>query len=85
MYSYEQIEEKLKGNQIIYVEKQDDKVDYQAEKYNFVYREINYEKDKLQERKQEIMELRKQTLGKEEQENLLNELNEIIYKLAKIK
>ena len=45
----------------------------------------NYEKDKLQERKQEIMELRKQTLGKEEQENLLNELNEIIYKLAKIK
>ena len=31
------------------------------------------------------MELRKQTLGKEEQENLLNELNEIIYKLAKIK
>ena len=38
----------------------------------------NYEKDKLQERKQEIMELRKQTLGKEEQENLLNELNEII-------
>ena len=30
----------------------------------------NYEKDKLQERKQEIMELRKQTLGKEEQENL---------------
>ena len=46
---------------------------------------LNYEKDKLQERKQEIMELRKQTLGKEEQENLLNELNEIIYKLAKIK
>ena len=46
---------------------------------------LNYEKDKLQERKQEIMELRKQTLRKEEQENLLNELNEIIYKLAKIK
>ena len=47
MYSYEQIEEKLKGNQIIYVEKQDDKVDYQAEKYNFVYREINYYKSEI--------------------------------------
>lgn len=49
MYSYEQIEEKLKGNQIIYVEKQDDKVDYQAEKYNFVYREINYYKSEIEE------------------------------------
>lgn len=45
----------------------------------------NYEKDKLQERKQEIMELRKQPLSKEEQEKYLSELNEIIYKLAKIK
>ena len=45
----------------------------------------NYEKDKLLERKQEIIALRKQDMPKEEQEKLLKELNEIIYKLAKIK
>ncbi len=45
----------------------------------------NYEKDKLLERKQEIINLRGQDLDKSEQEKLLNELNEIIYKLAKIK
>lgn len=45
----------------------------------------NYEKDKLLERKQEILNLRGQNLGKEEQEKLLKELNEVIYKLAKIK
>ena len=45
----------------------------------------NYEKEKLLERKQEIINLRTQELSKEEQEKLLNELNEIIYKIAKIK
>jgi len=45
----------------------------------------NYEKEKLLERKQEIINLRTQNLEKEEQEKLLSELNEIIYKLAKIK
>ena len=45
----------------------------------------NYEKEKLLERKQEILSLRGQNTNKEEQENLLKELNEIIYKLAKIK
>ena len=45
----------------------------------------NYEKDKLLERKQEILNLRGQSLEKEEQEKLLKELNDIIYKLAKIK
>lgn len=45
----------------------------------------NYEKEKLLERKQEIINLRTQDLDKEEQEKLLNELNEIIYKIAKIK
>lgn len=45
----------------------------------------NYEKEKLNERKQEIIKLRGENLSKEEQESLLKELNEIIYKLAKIK
>ena len=45
----------------------------------------NYEKEKLNERKQEIIKLRGENLSKEEQEDLLKELNEIIYKLAKIK
>ena len=45
----------------------------------------NYEKDKLLERKQEIIKLRGENLDKESQEKLLKELNEIIYKLAKIK
>ena len=45
----------------------------------------NYEKDKLNERKKEIIKLRGESLNKEEQEMLLKELNEIIYKLAKIK
>lgn len=45
----------------------------------------NYEKEKLLERKQEIINLRTQDLDKEEQEKLLKELNEIIYKIAKIK
>ena len=37
------------------------------------------------ERKQEIINLRGQNLSKEEQDKLLNELSEIIYKIAKIK
>ena len=45
----------------------------------------NYEKEKLNERKKEIIKLRGENLSKEEQESLLKELNEIIYKLAKIK
>ena len=45
----------------------------------------NYEKEKLNERKQEIIKLRGENLSKEEQESLLKELNEIIYRLAKIK
>ena len=45
----------------------------------------NYEKEKLNERKQEIIKLRGENLSKEEQEDLLKELNEIIYKLAKKK
>ena len=45
----------------------------------------NYEKEKLNERKQEIIKLRGENLDKEEQESLLKELNEIIYRLAKIK
>ena len=45
----------------------------------------NYEKDKLNERKQEIIKLRSNNLDKEEQEKLLKELNEIIYKLAKMR
>ena len=45
----------------------------------------NYEKEKLLERKQEIINLRGQNLNKEEQDNLLKELSEIIYKIAKIK
>lgn len=45
----------------------------------------NYEKEKLNERKQEIIKLRGENLNKEEQESLLKELNEIIYRLAKIK
>ena len=45
----------------------------------------NYEKEKLLERKQEIIKLRSQDISKEEQEKLLNELNEIIYKIAKIR
>ena len=45
----------------------------------------NYEKEKLLERKQEIIKLRGENISKEEQEKLLKELNEIIYKIAKIK
>ena len=45
----------------------------------------NYEKDKLNERKQEIIKLRSNNLDNEEQEKLLKELNEIIYKLAKMR
>ena len=45
----------------------------------------NYEKEKLLERKQEIINLRGQNLSKEEQDKLLSELSEIIYKIAKIK
>ena len=45
----------------------------------------NYEKEKLLERKQEIINLRGKDISKEEQEKLLNELNEIIYKIAKIR
>ena len=45
----------------------------------------NYEKDKLLERKQEIIDLRKQSNSQEEENKLLNELNEVIYKLMKIK
>ena len=45
----------------------------------------NYEKEKLNERKHEIIKLRGENFSNEEQEDLLKELNEIIYKLAKIK
>ena len=45
----------------------------------------NYEKEKLLERKQEIIKLRTQGLDANEQEKLLKELNEIVYKIAKIK
>ncbi|MBO6233588.1 MAG: DNA primase [Clostridia bacterium] len=45
----------------------------------------NYEKDKLNERKQEIIQLRNQDIDESEKEKLLKELNDIIYRLAKIR
>ena len=45
----------------------------------------NYEKDKLNERKQEIIQLRNQDIDESEKERLLKELNDIIYRLAKIR
>ena len=44
-----------------------------------------YEKEKLEERKYEILELLENQNGQENQKELENELNDIIYKLSKIK
>ena len=44
-----------------------------------------YEKEKLEERKYEILELLENQNGQENKKELENELNDIIYKLSKIK
>ena len=42
MYSYEEIKKNLKDKNIVFIEKQDDKIKTGIEKYEYKYREINY-------------------------------------------
>lgn len=47
LVNYEEIEEKLKNRQIVYIEKQDRENKLANEKYKFAYREVNYYKSEL--------------------------------------
>ena len=46
--SYEQIEEKLENKQIVYIEKLDNDIKIQAEKFNWVYKEKNFVKTEIE-------------------------------------
>jgi len=48
MLELENIEEILNKKQIIYIEKQDTRIEYQAEKFKFNYRDVNYYKSEIQ-------------------------------------
>lgn len=63
MYSFSEIEEIISKMQAIYIEKQDEKITVQAEKLNFIYREINYYKSEIEEL---IKDLKKWTNSKKE-------------------
>ena len=46
--NFEQIQEKLESKQIIYIEKLDNDIKLQAEKYNWVYKEKNFVKTEIE-------------------------------------
>ncbi|MBQ3415926.1 MAG: transcription-repair coupling factor [Clostridia bacterium] len=49
-YNYDEIEEKFNANrQLLYLQKNDSEVKFQAEKYEFKYREVNYYKSEIEE------------------------------------
>ena len=48
LLSLEQFEEKLTNKQLVYIEKLDNEIKFQAEKYNWVYKEKNYYKSKIE-------------------------------------
>ena len=48
LLSLEQFEEKLTNKQLVYIEKLDNEIKFQAEKYNWVYKEKNYYKSEIE-------------------------------------
>ena len=48
LLSLEQFEEKLTNKQLVYIEKLDNEIKFQAEKYNWVYKEKNYYKSETE-------------------------------------
>ena len=48
LLSLEQFEEKLTNKQLVYIEKLDNEIRFQAEKYNWVYKEKNYYKSEIE-------------------------------------
>ena len=48
MLKFEDLEKKLNGKQLVYIEKQDENIKVEAENYNYKYREINYFKSEAE-------------------------------------
>ena len=48
MLKFENLEKKLNGKQLVYIEKQDENIKVEAENYNYKYREINYFKSEAE-------------------------------------
>ena len=48
LLNLEQFEEKLVNKQLVYIEKLDNEIKFQAEKYNWVYKEKNYYKSEIE-------------------------------------
>lgn len=46
--NYTQFEEKLENKQLVYIEKLDDEIKYEAEKYKWVYKEKNFYKSEME-------------------------------------
>ena len=77
---YQTIEENIRNNEIVYVEKKDINIKKQAQNYNFNYREVNYYKSETDLLFEEIEKLRKEKkkiyilAGTEEKARKLSEL-----------
>ena len=77
---FEEISENLDSKQLIYLEKFDENIDKQSEKYNFTYREINYFKSEID---QLLKDIRK-WINEKKEVIILAESADKIKKLKKI-